>query len=219
MSSILPKISPMKQWFFTKYTRFLLHRRFEKVLVRNTYNPKTDATSLFFGNHSYWWDALIPLSLNDVFFQQQLRAIMERKQTETWPFFLEIGAIPVEFGSIRDGRNLIASCHKVLAEPNNALWLFPEGTFYNLRDSPGPYQPLIASLANNFPLVDIVCVTQYIDFQKSSKPLLYIDIQKANIDSAESRKEILQKLHKLNADILTELIDSQLDKTNFIDLY
>lgn len=219
MAVSLPKISPFKRWFFTKYTRYLLHRRFEKVLVNNAYKPELGVATLFYGNHCYWWDALIPLSLNDVFFKQDLKAIMERKQTEEWPFFLEIGAIPVEFGSVQDGRNLIKQCHQILSGSNKSLWIFPEGKFYAEKESPGPYQPFVASLAQQFPEVDLACVSQYINYTFGDKPTLIIDIQKVPHNKALSRKELLVELHKINRERLSYIIDNQLDTNNFINLY
>jgi|AntAceMinimDraft_12_1070368.scaffolds.fasta_scaffold30911_2 hypothetical protein len=219
MGTTLPKISPLKLWFFTKYTRYLLSRRFHKVLVNNTYKPKAGATTLFFGNHCYWWDALIPLVLNDVFFKQDLRAIMERKQTEDWPFFLQIGAVPVKFGSVQDGRNLIKQCHEVLSMSNSSLWVFPEGKFYSIKDSPGPYQPLIGSLALAFPNTELACVSQYIDYQLSDKPTLYIDIKEVQIPEGTTRKELMLSLRKTNRDKLTEIIANNELTAKFINLY
>lgn len=215
----LPKISPLKRWFFTKYTRYLLAKRFNKVLVKNSYIPKKGVTSIFYGNHCYWWDALIPLALNDVFFNQDLRAIMERKQTEEWPFFLQIGAIPIEFGSLKDGKTLIKQCFKILSAKNNSLWIYPEGKFHSIKNSPGSFQPLIGSLAKSYPEVDVVCVSQYISFQESDKPSLFIDIEKVAFDKDLPRNDLLTLLHKINSNKLSQLIDGKADRASFSNLY
>lgn len=197
--------------FFTYYTRFLMKRRFRNVYVKNDYVRETDRPTLFYGNHCYWWDALTPLVINKYLFKQDLKAVMEKKQIEQWPFFAKIGAIGIEIGNLKSLRSLLTEVTNHLNLPNSCLWLYPEGKIVPITQTPATFQPLIALLIESIEDIDIVCVSQYIDYSKSDKADLYIHLQEVKLDLSLSRKEKLNSLSKISQDNLTHIVEFQYD--------
>lgn len=191
--------------FFTLYTRWLMWRRFKAVDIKSEYRPKNGASTLFFGNHSYWWDALIPLILNADYYNQDLRAVMERKQTEQWPFFLKLGALPIAFGDLTDLKKLLSSCDQLFSRPNTSLWLYPEGRIIPLTQSPARFQPLIAKLATTYQHIDLALVVQYLDASQADKPVYRIRIYPFEVDRSDSRTNILKKAENFCKTKLDEL--------------
>lgn len=201
----LPKKSTLYEWFFDLYTRVLLKIRFAKVDVCLDYEPKGKKT-IYYGNHCYWWDALIPLVINRKYTQQDLRAIMEQKQMEEWPFFSKIGAIPIEKGSRTSLKRLLDMLDTHFKHHNSCLWIYPEGKMTSTMDTPAPFESLIGLLAAKYPDVDLVCVAQYIDLSKSNKPNLHIRFKPIDRSQLpQKRTHINQYLRQQNKAALQDL--------------
>ena len=64
MNFIPAKEHPIHLWFFYYVTAYLLKRRFKEVHIEVDYRPSKHTSTLFYMNHNYRWDALLPNYLN-----------------------------------------------------------------------------------------------------------------------------------------------------------
>ncbi|NBB77360.1 MAG: hypothetical protein GVY02_08275, partial [Bacteroidetes bacterium] len=101
-----PEFIPAKEtpWFifiFDLYVRNLFWRRFKNVWVDINYEPDSRSRSLYYLNHTSWWDGLIPLLLNQKIFKQKARAMMEDKQMIEHGLFKRVGAFSVNLENPR----------------------------------------------------------------------------------------------------------------------
>ena len=112
--------------FFTTYTNFMLWRRFRDIHVQQLYLPDSNSKTVYFMNHHYWWDGLLPLYLNENRFKQKARALMEDKQMREYPFFSRIGAFSIDLDK-REVLNVSVETNQVMHTRD------PEYTFRGIK--------------------------------------------------------------------------------------
>ena len=117
-------------------TAYLLKRRFKEVHIEVDYRPSKHTSTLFYMNHNYWWDALLPNYLNRRFFGQKTRGMMDIRQLKKHPFFTKIGAFSVDLNQPRSAIYSLRYALEHLQIPNASIYLFPEGEIVPVH--PGP---------------------------------------------------------------------------------
>ena len=93
---------------FDIYVRNLFRRRFKNILIDQEYQPSAESRTIYYLNHTSWWDGLIPLLLNQKRFRQKARAMMEDKQMLEHRFFRKIGAFSVNLQGSQSGCQIAA---------------------------------------------------------------------------------------------------------------
>ncbi len=83
--------------------------------------------SVYFLNHTSWWDGLIPLLLNQKLFKQRARAIMELEQMQTYPFFKWLGTFSIDVDDPTHTLKSMRYAIKSMQRNNAALYIYPEG--------------------------------------------------------------------------------------------
>lgn len=188
----------------------MLYRRFGSVFVDQQYQPDAESRTVYFANHNYWWDGLIPLYLNRTRFRQQARAMMEDKQMNEYSFFSKIGAFSV---NLSDKRSLIRSLRyavESLQRPNSCLFIYPEGQLNPPSDTVPEFKGGLSWLYDQLPDADFVPFAIYIDHSKANKPDLYIRIGEAvrtsnDIPRQDQTKYFQNKVHELLTSIKNDL--------------
>lgn len=130
MSADFNTTSPLFIRIFRHYTWLLFYRRFKYVWLKSNYIPAPGRSTLYYANHSSWWDGLIPLLLNEFYFRQEGRAIMEDKQMERYRFFKKIGAVPINRSNPRSALTVLQKSAEFLNHPGRSLYFFPQGRIY-----------------------------------------------------------------------------------------
>ncbi len=144
--------------------------------VKQEYYPDSQARSVYFMNHTLWWDALLPLYLNHGYFKQKARAMMEEKQMREYKFFSKIGAFSI---SLNDSRSQIRSLRYALdsmKRPKASLYLFPEGELSPASAYKPKFKDGLSWLYKQCDDVDFVPIVFYTHTFRGSKPELYINI-------------------------------------------
>lgn len=191
LNFIPAKESKLVIWFFYHYTRFMLWKRFKKVHIEQFYSPKENSKTVYYINHNYWWDGLLPLYLNNKLFKQNARALMEDKQMRQYPFFSRIGAFSINLEDSRDTIKSLRYAVDSLQEANSSLFIYPEGKLTPSSDSKPVFKEGLAWLYQKTELVDLVPVAFYIDHSKANKPDLFILIGKSvKADKALAKNEL-----------------------------
>ncbi|MDR9388262.1 MAG: lysophospholipid acyltransferase family protein [Balneolaceae bacterium] len=167
---------------FGTWVRWMFHLRFHGVVIHQAYHPPRDRVTLYYANHTSWWDALIPLLLNQTRFKQQARAMMDLEQVQNHLFFSWIGVFSVDLshprGSIRSLRYALESFHR----PQASLFLYPEGELNHPLSEPRihPFKPgmewLIRQAHQEGILFDVVPMTIHMHTMESQRPECVIHV-------------------------------------------
>ena len=205
MNFIPAKEHPIYLWFFYYVTAYLLKRRFKEVHIEVDYRPSKQTSTLFYMNHNYWWDALLPNYLNRRFFGQKTRGMMDIRQLKKNPFFTKIGAFSVDLNQPRSAIYSLRYALEHLQIPNASIYLFPEGEIVPVHPGPLEFKRGLEWLRTRVSNADLVGIATYIDYSKSSKPNLHIHIGSAlsayEDPSAHLEKKLAQiksRLHTTN---------------------
>ncbi|MBO6524267.1 MAG: lysophospholipid acyltransferase family protein [Balneolaceae bacterium] len=188
-------------------------RRFRRVIINQEYFPKKDSKTVYFINHNYWWDGLLPLYLNRKLFKQHARALMEDKQMRQYPFFSRIGAFSVNLENPRSSIQSLRYAVESMKRNNSCLFIYPEGKLMPVSDSKPKFKEGLSWLYKKMEGVDFVPVAFYIDHSKANKPDLYISIgEKVNGYSLMEKPDINslfeESVHNLLVQIKLKLNNS-----------
>ncbi len=198
--------------FFDAFTRFLLWRNFDSVHTQFDHVPQSGESTLFIGNHNSWWDALTPLYVNQKYFHQRPRAVMEWEQVKRYGFFKKIGCFSIDRSDPRSAlKSLQYGIDWLNNESGNSLYLYPQGKIENPWL---PQQPFETGIGWMIPkLKEHVKVVPFIQHQHSmhtSKPVLFLKTGKPIEldDTITSKKEITKFVEYIVLSELLELIQS-----------
>jgi 1-acyl-sn-glycerol-3-phosphate acyltransferase len=180
-------------WFFSHYTYWLLKRRFKQIWVKQEYQPDSSSRTVYFLNHNLWWDGLLPLYLNQKFFHQKARALMEDKQMQQYPFFSKIGAFSINLKNPKASIPSLRYAVESMQRKNSCLFIYPEGTITPASETPPIFKPGLAWLYTKTEHIDFVPIHFYSHFLRESKPELYIAIgESVNHDKALSTSALTE---------------------------
>lgn len=216
MEFIPAKESKLIIWFFDLYTRFLIWKRFRKVIITQEYYPKKDSRTVYYINHNYWWDGLLPLYLNRKLFKQEARALMEDKQMRQYSFFSRIGAFSINLENPRSSVRSLRYTVESMKRQHSCLFIYPEGKLIPVSDTKPEFKEGLSWLFQKLDSIDFVPVAFYIDHSKSNKPDLYISIGKSvNRNSLMGKPETKtlfeESIHNLLIQIKSKLNDSTIN--------
>lgn len=203
-----PEFIPAKEtpWFifiFDFYVRNLFWRRFKNVWVDIEYEPESGSRSLYYLNHTSWWDGLIPLLLNQKLFKQKARAMMEDKQMIEHGLFKRVGAFSVNLENPRSAVRSLRYAVESLKRPNSSLFIYPEGKIHPFRTEKLDFRDGLGWITSHLPGLDTVPVGIYIHTAMGDKPELFIRVGKPVPYRSDSKRE---KLNRLFKDQLSQLL-------------
>jgi 1-acyl-sn-glycerol-3-phosphate acyltransferase len=141
-------------WFvglFSWYARRFVARHFHAVrLARAGAAPGTFSGPLVVAlNHPSWWDPMVAAVLAERFPAHRIAAPIEAKALARYRFFHWLGFFGVEAGSSRGYEQLLGGARRVLARPDGALWLTPQGHFVDSAVRPVELRPGIGHVLHD----------------------------------------------------------------------
>lgn len=181
MPEIQSSFIPAKEskWFisiFDLYVRNLFRRRFKNILIDQQYQPTKGNRTIYYLNHTSWWDGLIPLLLNQKRFKQKARAMMEDRQMQKHKFFSKIGAFSVNLENPRSAVKSLRYAVESMKRPNSCLFIYPEGKIVPFSPKRPVFKKGLGWISNQCPDVDVVPVGICIHTARHDKPELYIRV-------------------------------------------
>lgn len=134
---------------FGWYARYFVGRHFHAVrLSRSTLPVRLDSGPVLFAlNHSSWWDPMIAMLLARRLPARQHVAPIDERALARYRFFERLGLFGVEPESARGLRRLAGVGREVLARPDGAMWITPQGRFADPRVRPLRLRPGVGVLA------------------------------------------------------------------------
>jgi len=189
------------RWFimlFDLYVRSLFYRRFKRVWIQQNYHPSAGSRTIYYLNHTSWWDGLIPFLLNQKRFRQKAKALMEDKQLKKHRFFRKIGAFSV---NLDEKKAVIASLRYAvdsLQTPGHSLFIFPEGRINAFTTDHPDFQKGLSWIVSKCPGADVVPVGICISNHRHDKPECYLKVgHKVTLNHPENSELIHQQLEGL----------------------
>ncbi|MEX2574916.1 MAG: lysophospholipid acyltransferase family protein [Balneolaceae bacterium] len=189
------------------YVKCLFRTRFRQVWLKQKYIPGRTSRTLYFLNHSSWWDGLIPFLLNRYLFRQHARFMMQDRQMNHYRYFRRAGAFSVNLdtpaGSFKPLRYALESMKRDCA----SLYVFPEGKITPFTTAKPCFRNGLPWLCRQLPGVDTVPVGIYIHSMCHSRPELHIqigdpvDLQKSSMTLEKSKNRLEVSLQMQLADL------------------
>jgi 1-acyl-sn-glycerol-3-phosphate acyltransferase len=207
-----------KGWFiflFDLYTRSLFWRRFKNIWVNQRYQPGPESNTIYYLNHTSWWDGLIPLLLNRKLFRQNARAIMEDKQMREHGLFKKIGAFSVNLENPRSAVRSLRFAVESMKRENSSLFIYPEGKIYPFKTENIQFRDGLAWIANRVQDADVVPIGIYITTANFDKPELYIKIGKPVEFNSETDRSKLKSIFEANLERVLEQLEAQAHNESF----
>ncbi len=126
-------IRPRKNFFitgfFTRYIPYIIGRHFHAFNF-NKVDIDPHKSVLLLPNHYSWWDGFLMFYLNKLLFKKKFHVMILEETGKKNSFMKYLGAYTVQKGT----RDIIASLDytaSLLAEPDNLVLIFPQGTLYS----------------------------------------------------------------------------------------
>jgi chlorobactene lauroyltransferase len=190
------------KWFifiFDFYVRLLFRRRFKNIWIDQQYQPGKESGTIYYLNHTSWWDGLIPLLLNQKIFKQKARAMMEDRQMRQHRFFSKIGAFSVNLENPRSAVKSLRYAVESMERPNSCLFIYPEGKIVPFTGDRPSFKKGLGWISNQCPEVDVVPVGICIHTARHDKPELFIRIG-----------EPVKADHSLDSETLNEIFEDEM---------
>lgn len=194
-------------YFLKKYFKRLLKKNFQYIYARNSNlfteilvnSKEKNIPIILCMNHSNWWDAPLLIYLAYSYFNVDGYCFMELKQLKEYPFFNQIGAIPIDKDKVRSAIKSLNFGVNIVRNKSKVLAIFPQGELVKNSRVPYKIHSGLAYLVNN--LEKCFLVLSYIDYRFSlnRKPNIYIDFFKDYFCGANE---------KYNRKELTKLIEA-----------
>jgi len=197
------------KWFisiFDLYVRNLFWRRFKNIAIDQQYQPEKQSKTIYYLNHTSWWDGLIPFLLNQKLFKQNARALMEDKQMRQHKFFSKIGAFSVNLSEPRAALKSLRYAVDSMKRSNSSLFIYPEGKIVPFSTQKPEFQKGLGWIAGRTTDTDIVPIGIYIHTARHDKPELNLKIGPAvKFNPDQSSEDLNLLFEKTMQKILVDL--------------
>lgn len=193
---------------FGSYVRWLAKIRFKHIWLKQYYRPSSVSRSIYYLNHSSWWDGVIPLLLNRLLFRQNARAMMEDIQMKRYKFFSRLGAFSVSPYEARSSARSLRYAVESMQRDNASLFIFPEGKIVPFTSKQPVFRDGLSWLYRQLPEADVVPIGIYIHTLRYNRPELHIQI--GNPVEINNPLATLSKIReKLEKNLQNQLVDLQ----------
>jgi 1-acyl-sn-glycerol-3-phosphate acyltransferase len=147
-------VSKPAAWFLSGFHRFLrpyLKRHFHSIAIEHARRPAVDFASgtplIVYANHPSWWDPLIAHYLHQTLFpDRHFFAPIDAAALEQYRVFEKLGFYGVRLSSTSGAAAFLKTSQSILADPDSAIWITPEGRFADPRDHSAELMPGLAHL-------------------------------------------------------------------------
>jgi 1-acyl-sn-glycerol-3-phosphate acyltransferase len=198
-----PRISTRRLAVFAWYARRLVARRFTAVRVMKDAAPSPlTRPSVFYANHAAWWDPLVMLLVARWAYPGvAFYAPIDAAALARYPTLARLGFFGVEPASPAGARRFLAVGRSILAQPNTAIALTPQGRFTDVRERPVELKGGLARLLKHAPSAEAIAVAIEYPFWNEARPEVLVRFGREGV-SANGR----------SPDVLTRALSAQLER-------
>ncbi|MFC0877033.1 1-acyl-sn-glycerol-3-phosphate acyltransferase [Saccharicrinis sp. FJH2] len=159
--------------FFKWYLNRILKKNFHQVKYLDCGYNRQSAPTLAIGNHFSWWDGFWMLELNRKKLKKKFHILMLDEQLKPRMFLNKLGAAGITKNS-RDIITMLEYCSKLMHDPKNILFFFPEGEIRPQNQNKLHFEKgimrIIERAPDNLQLMFVVNLTEYFS---NKKPTLF----------------------------------------------
>ena len=205
------------EFVFGKMVKARFHSLMYKGIENLELRDKSKAT-IFYVNHSNWWDGIIGYTMVRRVFKGRLRLMIE--EMNRFPLFQYIGCFPVNKKTAQDAMKSLKYAATTLNKGDIYFWLFAEGIIRPPRVKKRVFQTGIAYLIENavkqYGGVNIAPISVDYSFLRQDKPEVILEIGKVQTfyEFNENRKEFCANLSK-DYEVLCEEQQKQISSGEF----
>ena len=193
-------------YVFGKMVKARFHSLMYKGIENLEKRDKTKAT-IFYVNHSNWWDGIIGYTMVKRVFKGRLRLMIE--EMNRFPLFQYIGCFPINKKTAQDAMKSLKYAATTLDKGDVYFWLFAEGIIRPPRNKNKKFQTGIAYLIENaikqYGGINIAPISVDYSFLRQDKPEVILEIGEVQTfyEFKQDRKEFCAQLSKSFEDFCT----------------
>ncbi len=208
------KTSPFWLWVADRFFYGMLESRFYAFRYKgdeNFLNREKGVPTIMYAPHSNWWDGIVGYHVCNRIFGKEIRLMVE--ELNRFPLLRRGGAFSVNKKSPQASMAALNYAVDVLENPNNILYIFPQGIINPPNFRPIVFQTGLAYIAQKvikkYGAVNLQPIAVNYFFLRDNRPEVLIELGKPILlrDVKLDRKELTSFLGKN----LEELCDSQFD--------
>lgn len=171
--------NPLGAWALWQLVRSSVRRQFNAVHLRvATDGPDTTpAPTIYYVNHSAWWDGYLSLVLEHQALHHDPYLMMEDRNLRRYRFFTWAGAFGVDRDDPRAALQSLEYAATLLRDhPDRAVYVFPQGTLEPNDRRPFHLYSGLARLALRVGVVRLVPVALRYEFMQEQHPDAFINV-------------------------------------------
>jgi 1-acyl-sn-glycerol-3-phosphate acyltransferase len=164
---------------FGVYCSFLVKRHFSRVMIAGEHHLSACAAgtpTIFFANHSSWWDALLPFTLSIERWGMDAYAMMEEIQLSQFPFFRWLGTFSVDRARPRESMRSILYAADLLRGTTRALWIYPQGELLPNDTRPLVLYSGIEHIVKRIGAANLVPIAFRYEFANEQRPEIFVRV-------------------------------------------
>ncbi len=194
---------------FGVYGSRLMRRHFHRLLLSGedrVHHLAPGVPTIFFANHSSWWDAMLPFYLSVARWKMDTYAMMDEEQLAKYPFFRWLGTFSVNRSHGRDAMRTIEYASSLLRGTDRALWIYPQGELLPNDTRPLAFFSGVEHIARRVGTINLVPVAFRYEFSHEQRADIYVRIgEPVYLTGADTIAQ-----HSLT-DMLREQLTAELD--------
>ena len=195
---IKPDPSPFFETWFMRYIRWDLSNTFHHVYTTGALPQIEDdgKTPLIVClNHSGWWDVMLGVYVESVFFKWERYAVIDERQLMRYRFFTKLGLIGVDRTSLIGAREFLDFVQSLLKDRKRSLWLTPQGEFRSNYDRPIVFQSGVSHIAAALDRFYFTTIALHYEFWNERKPEAFVSFSPVELIETGSDFNRKQWLH------------------------
>jgi len=202
--------NPIGGWLVWQIIRSSIVKRFHAVHVRESEPQTSDLRQLptiYYANHSNWWDGFMCMTLVQYVFHQDSYLIMEERNLKRYRFFTWVGVFSVDRDDARSAITSLNYAAEILnGAPGRGLYIYPQGTMVPNERRPLDFFSGIAHLASKINGdVRLVPIAIRYQFLQEQRPEVFIHVGKARIISPDQRIKAHQLTEELRLTLTADI--------------
>ena len=170
----LPHVSKFLFRGFRKYVHRLVGKRFHTLRVARGTIPTIprDRSLLVFLNHPGWWDPIVIVLANHLFFAPRtFYAPMDADALRKYGVLSKLGFFGLDLSSATGAKQFLQVAGSILARSDTTLMMTPEGRFVDVREQ-SEFMPGLAHLAKTTNALLVPLAIEYTFWTESNPEAL-----------------------------------------------
>jgi 1-acyl-sn-glycerol-3-phosphate acyltransferase len=187
----LPRVSTHAVNIFAAYGRLYMRRRFHTIRILKCGQPPRGVSRplVIYLNHASWWDPLVCLYLSRKAFPDRISfAPIDAASLKRYRFFKHIGMYGIEQQSVRGALQFLRTTRTILGAGYTAVWLTPQGGFFDVRERPLRIRRGLGTLAARTHEVEFLPLAIEYTFWTEPRPEILLAFGEAIVPSREEAR-------------------------------